>query len=518
MYQLRNYQSEGKNLLYRKIKEGKKKIIYWSPTGTGKGLAMSDIAKDITDKGKKCIVILRRRELIFQTRENFEKYHKHLPSVIMGTEKGYLHWAFIQVCSIDTIRIRMKQGGEWDNLKTFDVIIIDECHDTNSPTYQTFFEWIDPDKIKVFIGFTATPFSIGGKPLLTWEDVVQPLTAAEARDRGFLVPDITYAPACQINLAGLELNSVGEYKEEDLFKRATENELVGDIIQNWIDKGENRPTLLFGINKDHIRLMCAAFLARGINAMCVDDSTTSADRALIKEKSRKKEIQVVCSVGVLTTGADWPWLSCLILARCFVSSLVLYIQSGGRGLRPYKVCATCGTEYGGDPECFRCKSVIKSFEKVGCIIFDHGGNVIRHGLLYDDRKAKLAHKGYEDKSRNNEAPNIRISTCQNCFAIYSPILPCCPQCGVANKPSLVIKEKSGELKLIDEETMRKLQLNQCLSTLHELQIRKGWYNWKEAAVWFHLHKARGDLIFQFEKELGLPWWLKSKVGIHEVVK
>lgn len=516
MYELRDYQVLGKRLVYQKIREGKRKIIYWMPTGTGKGLAMSDMANDVVKQGKKCITVLRRRELIFQTGENYRKYHGHEASLVMGSEKGYLHWSFTQICSIDTIRKRMKENSDQSNyLKSFDVIIIDEIQDTNSPTYQEFFKWIDPDDKKIFIGFTATPYSMGGKPLLFWQDIICPLTPAEARDRGFLVQDITYIPAAQINLANLDI-SKGDYKEADLFERAADNKLIGDIVDNWIRNGQGRPTLVFGVNKEHIRMLNAAFLMRNVRSMMMDDSTPTAERKLVLEKHKKREIDIICSVGVLTTGVDTYWASCIVLARA-TDSLVLYLQIVGRGLRPFKICATCGNHYGGDPTCFKCKSNIKAFEKEGCIIFDHGSNVIRHGTVYEERKAKLALcEAKATNSRNGEAANVRITTCSNCFAVYSPSMPACPQCATVNAVKTVIKSESGELKLIDEETMKKLQLNRCLSRLHDLQLRAEWYSWKPAAVWFKLHKECGDVIFQFEKELTLPWWLKSKVGIHEV--
>jgi DNA repair protein RadD len=515
MYQLRDYQLKGKQLLYQKIREGKKKVIYWAPTGCGKGLCMSDITADGIKAGKRVLTILRRRELIFQTGENYRKYHKHEASLVMGSEKGYLHWSFTQICSIDTIRKRMKEDSDQARyLQSFDIIIIDECHDTNSDTYQEFFKWIDPDDKKNFIGFTATPFSLGGKPLLFWEDIICPLSPAEARDRGFLVQDITYIPEAQINLANLDI-SRGDYKEADLFERAADNKLIGDIVDNWIKNGQDRPTLVFAVNKDHSKMLNAAFISRGIRSYHIDDSTPSADRKSALERSKSGQIQVICSVGVLTTGVDTPWISCIILARA-TDSLVLYIQIVGRGLRPFKICATCGNHYGGDPFCFKCKSNIKSFEKEGCIIFDHGSNVIRHGTVYEDRKAKLAHKDYKAEGKNGEASNVRITTCASCFAVYSPSLPCCPQCATVNAVKTVVKSESGELKLIDESTMRKLQLNRCLSALHDLEMRAQWYSWKPAAVWFKLHKQCGDVIFNFQKELNLPWWLKDKIGVHEV--
>lgn len=517
MYALRDYQVLGKQLVYAKIREGIRKVIYWVPTGCGKGLAMSDFTHDIISKNKKVITVIRRRELIFQTKLNYEKYHKHTVSVIMGQEKGYLHWSFCQVCSIDTIRKRMKQGGEWEGLKSFDVIIIDECHDTNSATYQEFFKWIDPEDKKIFIGFTASPYSMGGKPLLFWQDIVQPITPSQARDRGFLTPDITFVPKEQIDLRDLELSSTGEYKEDQLAARANDSTLIGDIVKNWKERGENRPTLLFCVRKDHSIKMTAAFNNAGVPAIHIDDQTTSEERKLAIKKLNSGEVKVLSSIGVLSTGVDIPQASCIILARA-LQSLVLYVQIVGRGLRPYKVCDECGLEFGGDSACIRCKSTRLKFEKRGCIVFDHGGNTIRHGLVFDDRHPKLAHSSYKARTKENEAPTIRITICQSCFAVYSPALPACPQCATVNKPKTVVREKNGELTLIDDETMRKLQLNKCLSTLHDLKVRESWYNWKPAAKWFQLHKQCGDMIFNFQKELELPVWLKNRVGIVETTK
>lgn len=500
MFKLRDYQSHGKNLTYTLIRQGKKQILYWLPTGGGKGLAMSDFAHDVTSRGKKCLVIMRRRELIFQTKINFEKYHRHNCSIIMGSEKGFDPTKNVQICSIDTLRNR-----DLDFLKSFDVVIIDECHDTNSQTYQRIIEFLGD---KIFIGFTATPFTVGGKPLKFWQDVVQPIDAAEMRDRGFLSHDVTFAPAAQIDVRGLELSSTGDFRESDLFDRAKDNVIVGDIVRTWLEKGENRPTLLFCVNKEHSKLMTAAFILAGVPTIHVDESTTSEERKIAINKLKSGEIKILSSIGILTTGVDIPQVSCLIMARP-TQSEVVYIQSVGRGLRPFKICGDCGLEFGAEKQCLKCKSENYKFEKDFCIILDHSGNVFRHGLPFDKRTAKLGET--ETKSKDGEKPDVAIKTCEQCFVVYSPQLECCPVCGTVSKTKNVIKEKSGELRLVDEETTRKFKLNKCHSSLQNLKLRQRWFNWKENAVWFKLHKECGDMIFEFEEQLGVPRWLKKVI-------
>lgn len=514
MYNLRPYQADAKNLIYQKIREGKRRILYWLPTGGGKGMAMSDFAKDATTKGAQCLTVMRRRELIFQTKSNYEKYHAHTVSIIMGASKGYMFGHFIQVCSIDTIRTRMLMDA-YQYLARFKIILVDECHDSNSPTYQRFFDWViaagnDP----IFIGFTATPFTIGGKALDFWQDYVNTITPQQMRDEGWLVPDVTFAPLSKIDTLGLKLEC-GDFKEKDLFDRAQDSVLVGDIVKTWQEKGQDRPTLLFCVNKEHSKLMAAAFNRQGIPTMHIDESTTSAERADAIAKLKTGALKVLSNINTLTTGVDAPCVGTIILARPTWSE-VLYIQTVGRGARPFKICADCGFEYGGDKACLKCKSIATSFEKLDYIILDHAGNIGRHGLPYDERKPKLKLKMSEQELKNLSGAGYRnnpppIKTCDNCFAVYSPSRLCCPQCQHANKVEHLPDTEKGELSLIDEATAKKLKLNQYLSAYKALKVRSDLYNWKPNAIWFNLHKRCGDGIFAFKSELGLPSWLEPVI-------
>lgn len=517
MYQLRDYQQDGKDELYEKIRQGKRNLIEWIPTGGGKGLMMSDLVNDVASMGFGTMTVMRRRDLIFQTRENYIKYHRHDVSIIMGNTKGYDATKLHQVCSIDTIRTRMALG-HYEYLAKKRLYIIDECHDSNSPTYQRFFEWIksvNPDAI--FVGFTATPFTVGGLPLGFWQDYVQPIKPVDMRDKGWLVPDLHYAPETKINTAGLKLEQ-GDYKEKDLFDRAKDSVLIGDIVATWLKYGEQRPTIMFCVNKEHSMMMTAAFNMRGIPAIHVDESTTSDERKVAVDGLRPGvgKYKVICCIETLTTGVDAPWVSCLIWGRPTWSE-VLYCQGNGRGLRPYKVCADCGFQYGAEMACLKCKSTLVSFQKQNCIILDHAANAERHGFVYDDRRARIkALMGEEEQKKYSKGGARKvenpITMCEKCFVYTKPGMPC-PKCLSVKKCVELPKIEAGELKLIDDELAAKLRLNQLLSQYEYLYRRAEIQRRPVSGIWFTLYNQHGDLIFQppYKEKLGVPDWVEKQI-------
>ncbi len=528
MYNLRTYQATAKAEVYRKIAEGKRRILVWMPTGSGKGLQMSDFVQDCVGNGRMALAVMRRRDLIFQTQKNFKKYHGIDSGIIMGNSKGEDHKALCQVCSIDTIRTRMMMSS-YDYLLGARLVEIDEAHDTNSPTYQRFFHWLDTGELikdravlrrsdmtgrpeKIFIGFTATPFTIGGKPLDFWEDFVQPISPEEMRDQGFLVDTLHYAPKAKINTVGIKIED-GDFKERDLFERASESVLVGDIVSTWVELGEMRPTIMYCVNKEHSKLMTAAFNYRGIPAVHIDESSTAEERLAACLGLRDGKFKVMCNIETMTTGVDAPWVSCISWARPTWSE-VLYCQGNGRGLRPYKVCADCGMEYGGEKACIRCKSELCTFEKRDCIILDHAANAERHGFAFDDRRAMLK-KLMGEAELKNFGKGVRrvenpVTQCMTCFVYVKPGNPC-PRCNEIKKSVELPKTEDGKLELIDDETMKKLKLNQILELYRILRIREDKLRWPPGKKWFALYDKFGDTLFLFKDQLGVPPWLEKKV-------
>lgn len=469
-YELRDYQIKGKNLVRESILKGNKKVIYWLATGAGKGLCMADIAFSTLQKNKKVLTVMRRRELIFQTRDNYKKYYNIDSSIIMGKESGFNPDNPSQICSIDTIRARL---NKLDFLKQFDIVIVDEAHDTTSPTYQKFFEFMGD---KLFIGFTATPFKTGNKYLEFWESCIQPIEPHELRDQNYLVPFRVFAPK-MMDLTGIKTLSTGDYNNKQLFAMASESKIVGDIVETYKRYGR-APAVLFAVNKAHSALMAHAFREANISATHIDESHNSDERQKAVQDLKDGTISVLTNVNVFSTGVDIPSIRTIIMARPTTSE-ILYVQQVGRGSRKH-----IGKEY--------------------CIVLDHAGNSInRFGLPYDPRESQL---GSGTVKKSSEKSGSISKQCRECFAILEMSFSACPYCSAELKTEREIKVESGELEEITRTPVHvEFQKYKTeLSKLNAISISK---NFKPYWKYFKLYDRFGDAVMKFEKELGIPSWI-----------
>jgi len=473
--ELRSYQNDAINLTTEKFRHGKKRLINWLPTGSGKGVIMSEFCRRIISNKKKILTVMRRRDLIFQTQKNYSKYHNIYSSVIIGNTKGYDRNNHVQIASIDTLRNRIDKL-EYQYLKGFDVIIIDECHDTTSPTYQKLFEFLGD---KIYIGFTATPFSISGKPLLFWQDYVQPISAAQLVDSGHLVDFEIYSPF-EIDTSKVKTQA-GDFNQKQLAEVSSELKVIANIVDSWIKYGENRKTICFAVNKDHSKLLAREFNSRGVPAIHADESTPKEEREIAIEGLKSGKYRVLCNVNIFSTGVDIPEASCGILARP-TKSEVLFIQQIGRLSRP------CLYE-----------------NKKDAIILDHGGNCVRHGHPYEERIPCLTEIDFIKKKKKETEEIIEsLYTCKGCYYVFKSHETTCPNCG-AEKPKQIVKIHEGELRKIK---LKKLTIAEKLANklekLKELG-KKRYYqdNW----AFYELHKRNGDIIFEHSKALKLPSWL-----------
>src|SRR5690606_8287446 len=120
------------------------------------------------------------------------------------------------------------------------VVIVDECH-INSAVIDRLMK--DRPGV-VFIGLSATPWRRGmGRQ---WQDLVVAATTSELIEGGYLSPFRVFA-AAHPDLTGVR-TVAGDYHEGDLAERMSEGALCADVVTTWLEKGEDRPTLVFGVN------------------------------------------------------------------------------------------------------------------------------------------------------------------------------------------------------------------------------------------------------------------------------
>lgn len=119
MLKLRPDQEEALEAVRAHLRQGKRRVLLQAPTGFGKTVVASTMAKTAVEKGKRVWMLVHRRELVRQVSKAFTKCDIQHGIVSAGYPSNRFHAA--QVCSIPTLVNRL------DMYQAPDVIIFDEC-------------------------------------------------------------------------------------------------------------------------------------------------------------------------------------------------------------------------------------------------------------------------------------------------------------------------------------------------------------------------------------------------------
>jgi superfamily II DNA or RNA helicase len=358
----------------------------------------------------------------------------------------------VQVCSIDTMRSR--------NLyPPADLLVIDEAHYCVSESYHQLAEHYPDVNI---LGVTATPYT--RESLRHIADVVVATCSIQTLiDQGYLVRPRYFAPE-RPDLSGVK-TAHGDYVEKDLDEIMGKRKVIGNIVETYRERGENRPALCFCVSLEHSVAMAEAFTWAGISAAHMDAASPDKVRDRVIENSRTGKTKIICNVGVLTTGVDLPWVSCLIAARPTLS-LILNIQCLGRGTRAFP-------------------------GKKDFLIFDHAGNVHYHGFITDHHVPTI--DGKESRKMPGDAPVI---TCEDCFAVVQLGCKVCPECGASfetqKKDRRVLSEDGRLVELdpmerLDVSVQARIMKNKLVAVGIKRGLKRGW-------VYHNLQKKFGDAV------------------------
>jgi superfamily II DNA or RNA helicase len=413
---LYDYQEEGIRDIYNKWKYDRK-IILWCNMGGGKSEMAAYIAQDASSDGMPIVMVVRGRELVKNLSRRLDKY-KIDHSVFMAGHHRLDKSKLIQIASVDT----MKSRGQFPFSDRDCIVILDEAHKDYSLIFEKY-------KSQFILGLTATPFS----DMSSYDDYVCPIRPIELVEKGILVPEEIYCPHV-IDTSSLKIVA-GDFHREQLAKLVTQGEIVGNVVEDYIKYGQNRPSVCFAVNIEHSKQLRDEFIRRGINAIHCDASSSDEERKFAEDSLLNKSIKVICNVDIFSVGWDCPMVSCIIMARP-TWSLVWYLQAIGRGLRSFR-------------------------DKTNCIVLDNAGNVYRHGTPYREREISLKKP---EKKIKRDKDELLIRTCIDCFRIYESSELCCPFCGAHPAPR-EIKNVNGMLAKYYETEEEKSE-----RTIKEAQI------------------------------------------------
>lgn len=396
-------------------------FMVYAPTGSGKTGLAAFIIDGFVSRGMRVLFVAPYLTLVHQTATRLIQYG--LPE----DEIGYV-WRdyqphdperLIQIASADTL-IRREFPGN------IDLLIVDEAHLRRKKMLETIKYLTEETSVKV-IGLSGTPFSafLGHY----YQQLIKPTTIRELMDRGDLSKYEFYAPTTP-DLAGVKTASGDygrDYNEEQLAAIMSGAELVGDIVANWLENGEDLPTICFCVNVAHANFITIKFQQAGVMAEVMTAQTPPEERQLTIHRFEQGATKIIVNVGVLVAGFDSD-CRCIIYARP-TKSEIRWLQTIGRGLR---------TAPG----------------KAICKIFDHSGTIHRLGypddIEYDELPSK--NDGLKDSPRNQQKskPEKLPRECPHCHYMKPIGVYVCPKCGF--KPLVGVDVDTDETRSLKKIT------------------------------------------------------------------
>lgn len=381
------------------MREGTRKIALVAPTGAGKTTIAAAMIDGAIRKGKRCIFLAHRKELIEQCSARLHQFNiQH--GVIQRKHRLTNPERQVQVASIQTLVRR----DHWPA----DLIIVDECHRSTSSTYTKI---IDRYERPVVIGLTATPYRMDGRGLgEIYDDLHELISTQKLIDLGYLVSPVVFGSKVKLDLSGVKVTA-GDYNKSDLANAMKETVLRGDLVSNWSSRvmeqtGAKRVsdcravTVVFAPNVEHSLSIVEQFNAAGIPAAHIDAKTPAAIRDSVLSKLRAREISVVSNVGILTEGWDLPHLECVVLARP-TRSRSMFKQMVGRLMRPDE-----GKRF--------------------AFVLDHANCTQTHGFVNEPEAFNLHGREHRPRKGSSMAPH---KTCKKCDGLLALTVKTCPFCG-----------------------------------------------------------------------------------------
>jgi DNA repair protein RadD len=398
----RPYQTQAICGLRRAMAEFRR-VLLVLPTGAGKTFIAATVGAGAYAKGKRLVFLVHRVELVEQASRAFTEAGIPHGKITAGCE---LTDEPVQIASVQTLVRRL------DKIPAPDLVFLDEAHHAVAGTWRTILDLWPAARV---IGLTATPERLDGRGLGdVFEHMIIGPSTADLIEQGYLCRYRAFAPA------GPDLSKVraamGEFHQGDLSAAMCKPTVIGDILDTYQRHGGGKQAIMFATSPSHSRALVESFNAAGISAEHVDGETASVTRKQAVAAFSRGEIRVLSNCDLFGEGFDVPAAEVVILARP-TQSLGLHLQQIGRVLRP-------------------------AAGKANAVIFDHAGNLARHGLPDDIREWSL--DAVKRKSRSGSAgPAVR--TCPACFCCHRPAAEC-PECGHSYAPkSRKIEFRAGDL-------------------------------------------------------------------------
>lgn len=294
------------------------------PTGCGKTIVFSAIARDVVESGGRVLILAHRGELLEQAADKLFRSTGLRAAVEKAEHESHDSMFMVTVGSVQTL-MRPSRLARFDE-DHFTHIIIDEAHHALAESYQASTRYFAGAKV---LGVTATPDRNDRKNLGSYfESLAFEYSLINAIREGFLSPIRALSIPLQIDLSGVSIQS-GDFKASELDDALAP--YLGQIASEMGEHCRNRKSLVFTPLVATAQKFAGMLADAGFRANWV--SGDDPDRAeKLKAYAQSGPGTVLVNSMLLTEGYDDPATDCIVCLRP-TKSRPLYAQIVGRGTR-----------------------------------------------------------------------------------------------------------------------------------------------------------------------------------------
>ncbi|HQQ94553.1 MAG TPA: DEAD/DEAH box helicase family protein [Bacteroidia bacterium] len=322
------YQERAVNTIFTQLLElpPDANLLFQLPTGGGKTIIFSEIAKRYIEKfGRKVLILTHRIELGKQTSAVLNDAGIS-NKVITSDVKQLPHQSHYQsfIALVETLNNRLQENDQF--VEDIGLVIVDEAHNNS---FRKIFHYFQDVNI---LGVTATPLSSNKKlPLYqTYQRLIVGESISNLIDQGYLCEGQTFS--YDVNLSSLRIGNNGEFTVGSHELLYTQAMMQTKLVDAYEEVANRKKTLIFNAGILTSRAVFETFKSKGLPIRHLDSTFSDRDRAETLDWFRNTKDGILTSVSILTTGFDEPEVENIILNRA-TKSLTLYHQMIGRGSR-----------------------------------------------------------------------------------------------------------------------------------------------------------------------------------------
>lgn len=501
MIKLYNDQQQAVKKIKEQFKKGNTRVLLQMPTGSGKTIVFTHIAKNASAKNKRVLIISHRIELLMQAGGTIEAFG--IKPQLVTSETKYVYDSPVTIAMTGTLKNRIDKVKWRRWFDGIDLIIVDEAHRGD-------FKWLIDYEKKWKLGVTATPLRSGKMPQLSdeYDVMAEGLQVRDLIKLNRLVPD--YYLGVPVDVSGVKKDNKGEFANNELFERFNTKKAYAGIVENWIKHANGLCTIVFCVNIQHCIQTAKVLDDAGIGCKFITSEPSrpncpkksededpaiwtkyrrktreyenykanynlhSGPRADVIKSWKSGKFPILINAGIAIEGFDHKPTQCVIVYLA-TTSLNKWLQMCGRGSR----VAPGKNEF---------------------VLMDFGGNADRLGHYQSNRQWSLTH---DTKISSGNTPYKNCPKCDSLIFVASVV---CDFCGYEYPE----KKEADFIELVAEKTKNKNSrtINSKDMTHRELEIFAQQKAYKSAWIWRTIYANEGEdglKIYAKQKKYSQKW-------------